>query len=99
MLEILAIIFLSKKNGKLAEKKGLKASTWILYSVLCWIGFEVIGAIIGILAFGQENFLPTYLLALALAVSSYFFIRSVLNKKPDTLEDDINKIGVRDLYP
>ena len=99
MLEIIAIIFLSKKNGKLAEKKGLKSSTWILYSVLCWIAFEVIGIIVGILSFCQENIAPTYLFALALAVSSYFFIRSILNKKPDTMEEDINRIGVSDLYP
>lgn len=99
MLEIIAIIFLSKKNGKLAEQKGLKSSTWILYSVLCWIAFEVIGVILGIISFGQENIVPIYLLALVLAVSSYFFIRSILNKKPDAMDDDINRIGVSDLYP
>ena len=53
----------------------------------------------GIISFGQENIAPTYLFALVLAVSSYFFIRSILNKKPDTMEEDINRIGVRDLYP
>lgn len=99
MLEIIAVIFLSKKNGKLAEQKGLKSSTWILYSVLCWIGFEVIGVIAGMILFGQDNILPVYLLALLLATSSYFFIRSLLNKKPDTMDEDINRIGVRDLYP
>lgn len=99
MLEIIAIILLSKKNGKLAEQKGLKSGIWILYSVLCWIGFEFIGAFIGILAFGQENFIMAYLLALGAAVSSYFFIRFLLNKKPDTSDDDINRIGVNDLYP
>lgn len=99
MLEIIAIVLLSKKNGKLAEQKGLKRGTWILYSVLCWIAFEVVGIIVGIISFGQENIIPTYLLALFLAVSSYFFIRSILNKKPDTMDDDINRIGVNDLYP
>ncbi len=100
MLEIIAIILLSRKNGKLAEQKGLKSGTWILYSVLCWIGFEVVGVVIGIMAFGQDNLIPIYILALVLAVSSYFFIRSILNKKPDVMDDaDINRIGVRDLYP
>jgi hypothetical protein len=99
MLEILAIIMLSKKNGQLATQKGLKSGTWILYSVLCWIGFELVGAMIGILAFGRENIVLAYLLALASAVLSYFFIRAVLNKKPDVMDDDINRIGVRDLYP
>ena len=99
MLEIIAIILLSKKNGQLATKKGLKSGTWILYSVLCWIGFELVGGMIGILAFGQENIFPAYLLALGSAVLSYFFIRAVLNKKPDVMDDNINRIGVRDLYP
>jgi ABC-type transport system involved in multi-copper enzyme maturation permease subunit len=99
MLEIIAIIFLSKKNGKLAVQKGLKSSTWILYSVLCWVAFEVIGIIIGFIFFGQENIMPTYLLALLFATFSYFFIRSILNKKTDTKDEDINRIGVSDLYP
>ena len=99
MLEIIALILLSKKNGKLAEQKGLKPGLWIVYSVLCWIAFEVIGVIVGIISFGQENIIPTYILALVLAVSSYFFIRSILQKKPDALNDDINRIGVHDLYP
>lgn len=99
MLEIFAIIMLSKKNGQLATQKGLKSGTWILYSVLCWIGFEFVGGLIGILSFGQQNILPAYFLALACAVLSYFFVRSLLNKKPDVMDDDIKRIGVRDLYP
>lgn len=99
MLEIIAIIFLSKKNGKLAEQKGLKSGTWIFYSVLCWIAFEIVGVVVGILSFGEENIIPTYLFALGLGVSSYFFIRSILQKKPDPIDEDINRIGVRDLYP
>ena len=99
MLEIIALILLSKKNGKLAVQKGLKSGTWILYSVLCWIGFEIAGVILGIISFGEENIVPIYLLAVILAVSSYFFIRSILNKKPDILDDDIKRIGVNDLYP
>jgi hypothetical protein len=99
MLEIIAVVLLSKKNGRLAVQKGLKSGIWVAYSVLCWIGFEVLGFIIGIIAFGQENIIPTYLLAIVLAVSSYFFIRSILNKKPDAMDDDINRIGVSDLYP
>ena len=99
MLEIVAIILLSKKNGKLAVQKGLKSGTWVLYSVLCWIGFEIAGVLVGIISFGQENIIPVYLLALILAASSYFFIRSILDKKPDAIDEDINRIGVRDLYP
>ncbi|GAB2839016.1 hypothetical protein [Ferruginibacter profundus] len=100
MLEIIAIILLSKKNGALAETKGLKAGTWILYTVLSWIGFEVAGAVMGILLFGSENIIFAYLLAIASAVLGYFFILKILQNKPDTHDDDdINRIGVNDLYP
>ena len=99
MLEIIALIILSKKNGKLAVQKGLKSGTWIFYNVLGWILFEVAGVLIGIMSFGEENIIPIYLLALILAVSSYFLIRSILEKKPDVLDEDINRIGVKDLYP
>ncbi|MGG9962119.1 hypothetical protein [Ferruginibacter sp. SUN106] len=100
MLEIIAIILLSKKNGALAETKGLKSGTWILYTVLSWIGFEVAGAIMGVLLFGPENLVPVYLLAIASAVLGYFFILKILQDKPDAQDDDdINRIGVNDLYP
>ncbi len=55
MLEIIAIIMLSRKNGNLAASKGLKSSTWVWYTVLAWVGFELAGALIGILLFGQEK--------------------------------------------
>ena len=100
MLEIIAIIFLSKNNGKLATSKGLKSGTWILYTVLAWIGAEFVGALAGILLFGQENFFMAYLLAIGCAIASYFIIRNVLQKKPDLIEEEeINRIGVSDLYP
>lgn len=100
MLEIIAVIFLSKNNGKLAVTKGLKSGTWILYTVLAWIGAEFVGALTGILLLGQENILVAYLLAIGFAVASYFIIRNVLQKKPDVVdEEEINRIGVSDLYP
>jgi hypothetical protein len=52
MLEIIAIIFLSKKNGNLAIQKGLKSGLWRWYTVLAWIVAESIGAILGMAAFG-----------------------------------------------
>lgn len=99
MLEIIAVIILSKNNGKLAVTKGLKSGTWILYTVLAWIAGEFIGAVAGILIFGEENIISAYILAIAGAITSYFIIKNILQKKPDTFDDDINRIGVNDLYP
>ena len=100
MLEIIALIFLTKKIGALAEKKGLKPGTWKLYTVLCWFGAEILGAILGFVMLGEENMVGAILFGLGCAVGSYFVLKANLNKRPDTImEDDINRIGVSDLYP
>jgi hypothetical protein len=99
MLEIIAVIFLSKNNGKLAATKGLKPGLWILYTVLAWIGAELIGVIVGF-TFFDENIIIAYILGIAFAVASYFILKNILEKKPDLLdEEEINRIGVSDLYP
>ncbi len=99
MLEIIALVFLTKNIGSLAQRKGLKPGTWKLYTVLCWFGAEILGALIGVLVFGSENIVGAVLLGLACAVGSYFVLKANLDKRPDTMDDDINRIGVSDLYP
>jgi hypothetical protein len=99
MLEIIALIFLTKNNGNLAIQKGLKSGMWKLYTVLAWFGAEIAGVALGILMFGEEGMIPAFLLGIGAAIGSYFIIRSTLSKKPDTLTDDINRIGVEDLRP
>ena len=42
MLEIVALIFLTRKIGSLAERKGLKVGTWKFYTILAWFGAEFI---------------------------------------------------------
>ena len=34
MLELIALIFLTREIGKIAEKKGLKPLTWKIYLVI-----------------------------------------------------------------
>ncbi len=99
MLEIIALVFLTKNIGSLAQRKGLKPGTWKLYTVLCWFGAEILGAFIGIGAFGSENIVGAILLGLGCAVGSYFILKANLDKRPDAMDDDINRIGVSDLYP
>jgi hypothetical protein len=99
MLEIIALPFLSRNNGKLAVTKGLKLWTWIMFTILSWLGFELAGAIMGILIFGWDNLVPAYLLAVASGVLGYFFIRDILQKKDDMVEEDTNRTRVSDLYP
>ena len=93
MLEIIALIFLTKEIGKLAYDKGLKPLTWKIYTIVGWIISEIIGIIVGILLFGQDNLFSIVMVGIAFAITSYYIIKTQLNKLPDYFDDDINRIG------
>ena len=99
MLEILALIFLTRNMGALAVKKGLKSGTWKLYTVLAWFAGEIIGVVLGLLLFEGSGILGAIVLGLGCAIASYAILRNSLSKRPDAMDEDINRIGVRDLYP
>lgn len=99
MIEIVILVFLAIKTGKLAKKKGLKQNAWITYTVLCWIGGEVIGMVAGLAIFDKTNLFSIMLMGLAGAIGGYFIVKHQLDKLPDNTDDDINRIGVNDLYP
>ena len=92
MFEIIALIFLTKEIGRLADSKGLKPGTWKLYTVLAWIAGEFLGAVIGVLIFGPENIFSVILVAIAGALTGYFLIKANLSKRPD-IYDEIDQIG------
>jgi hypothetical protein len=94
MLEIIALIFLTRQIGRMAHDKGLKSSTWKLYTVLAWFVGEIAGAVFGLMIFGVNNLFSVLLVALAGAITGFYILRSNLAKRADiTLDDDINNIG------
>ena len=113
MIEIFALIFLCKKNGDLAIQKGLSAGKWKLYTILGWFIAEIIGFIFGLMLFGNKDVVAlannaSYeqsglfgLMAIGLisAFGGYLFVKSMLEKMPDSYDEDINKINVSDLRP
>ena len=100
MLEIIALIFLCKRNGELATQKGLKPGTWKMYTILAWILAEFIGIVIGLSMFGRQNIFAVGLVGIFTAFGGYLFIRYTLENKPDnTFNDDVKKVGVDDLRP
>ena len=99
MIEIVILVFLAIKIGKMAKKKGLKQSTWVIYTVLSWIGGEIIGVIAGFIMFDKSNIISIMLMGLAGAIGGYFIIKHQLDKLPDNIDDDINRISVKDLSP
>lgn len=97
MIEIIVLIFLTKEIGRLAIRKGLKPGLWKFYMVAGWIVMEIVGAFVGVLFFGPGNFVSILLVAIAFAITSYFYLKANLNKRPDTdLNDDIYNIGNKD---
>ena len=94
MLEIIALIFLTRDIGKIAASKGLKPITWKIYTVLAWIIFEIWGFIIALMIFDKTNLFSIIMVGLMFAVSSYFLIKARLNKIPDNrLDNDIENLG------
>lgn len=58
---------------------------------------ELVGAIVGVIIFGPDNRISVFLIAVAFAITSYFYIKANLNKRPDMgLDDDISKIGEKE---
>lgn len=94
MLEIIALIFITREIGKLAEAKGLKSIQWKIYTIAGWILSEIIGVIVGAILFGTDNIVSVMLIGLTFAITSYFILKAQLNKFPDQhFDDDINNIG------
>ena len=86
MLEIIALIFLTRSIGNLAERKGLKKGWWKFYAVIAWFGAEFLGAVVGMLILRTEDIVPLLLLAWAFAIGSYFVLKAYLTGKPDIVD-------------
>jgi hypothetical protein len=100
MLEIIALIFITKSIGKLALQKGLKPRTWKIYTIAGWFAAEIIGVTAGLFLLNSRDLVALSLLGWIFAVGGFLIVRSALQKKPDDApEDDINRIGVDDLKP
>lgn len=97
MLEIIVLIFLTRSIGNLAVRKGLAPGPWKLYTVLAWVTAEILGFFIAASVF--TNILGILGTAIFSAFGGYLIVRKTLENKPDTFNDDIEKIGSDDLQP
>jgi hypothetical protein len=93
MIEIVVLYFLTRNIGTLAIQKGEKPLTWKILTIVAWFAGEIVGSIIAMLLLQQTEIFPIILIALGCAASGYFIVRSMLNRKPDALTDDIDQIG------
>lgn len=90
-MDIILLLFLCYRISKLAAKKGLPKSKWIVMLILAWVSGELIGATIGFIIFGKNLFYLA-LIALGVAGTFYFKINDYLKSLPDKIEDDKNNI-------
>ena len=94
MLEIIALIFITREIGKIAAAKGLKPLNWKIYTVLAWIIFEIWGFMIALMFFDVTNYFSIMMVGLMFALTSYVWIKARLNRLPDNrFDDDINRMG------
>jgi hypothetical protein len=99
MIEIIALIFLCKRNGELAIQKGLKAGIWKMYTILAWLIAEVIGIATGFSMFGKQNFFAVASIGLFTAFGGYLAVKFILENKPDAFNNDIKRVSSEDLAP
>ena len=86
MLEIIALIYFSRKMGNLAEQKGQRKGLWQFFTVLAWFVAEFIGAFLSVIIFSTDEIVAMLPLAYGSAIGSYFILRAILSKKPDITE-------------
>jgi hypothetical protein len=87
MLEILLLIYLSKKIGIMAETKGHSRTTYRVLTFVAWFFFEFVGAVIGIMMFGNNGY-EFYLIGLLCAAGGYGLMYFIVNALPDKNPQD-----------
>ncbi|MEO6948942.1 MAG: hypothetical protein ABI123_04880 [Ginsengibacter sp.] len=91
MFDIVALIFITRDIGRIAERKGLKPFRWKMYSILGWLSFELIGLMFAFDFFAKDDYFSLLMVGLIFAFTSYVIIRNILNKLPD--HQDVDEIG------
>jgi hypothetical protein len=100
LVEIIALVFITKYIGKLAIQKGLSPTHWKAYTIGCWLTFEFTGMLLGIVLLNSWDLIALACLGWVSGFGGFLLIRSILQKKTDIDSNkDINRIGVDDLKP
>ena len=79
MIELIAIYITSKNMAEIAQEKGYSKGLWRLIAILAWIIFEFIGALVGLIVFGEDGFM-FYITSIIGAFLGVFVIRKILEK-------------------
>lgn len=89
MVEIIVIVALCMANAKRVQAKGRKPGLFVFYTIILWIGMEFLGALIGILIVGINNYMQSLLpygMALAFAIAGGI-LSTVISKNAKPAEE------------
>ena len=86
MLEIILLVVLCRRIGLKALNKGQEKGRWQLFTVLAWIGFEVIGLMIS-LALNPHNMIMAGIFGPVFGFGGYLLMNYRLDQMPDKKED------------
>jgi hypothetical protein len=93
MIEIIALILLTRQIGLKAKAKGLHTTRWKVYTLLAWIACELAGAVIAYILTGGV-LKASVLFGLFAAFGGYLIVLYNINKYPDKPKDNWpNEIG------
>jgi hypothetical protein len=87
MLEIIGLVFLSRRNGRVAAEKGYNKGPIIAMTVALWVGMEILGLVIGLSVSDEFGtiILCGILGAATGALMSYFITNNLRSKRiPDS---------------
>jgi len=88
MLEIIALLFLTRKIGAICEEKGRKARWYKALTVLLWFGCEAGGAVVGIITVGSGGVIYVYaLIGAVVGAGISFLIAKSLKPMGQTILD------------
>lgn len=83
MLEIIALVFLSRQIGMLAQRKGQPAGWWKFYMVIAWIAGEFLSILVAVNFLGVDELLTAFLFGIMGALGGYLMVRARLSGMPD----------------
>ncbi|MFT7037063.1 MAG: energy-converting hydrogenase Eha subunit A [Cyclobacteriaceae bacterium] len=94
MLEVILVIYLSKKIGKILDEKGHNKGWYVAIFVITWIVSEISGIVLGAIIFPDAP-VAMYIMGLLGAAAAYYANYLFAKSLPDlNKEDQLNEFWV-----
>lgn len=82
MLEIFLVVYLSRRIKGIVEPKGYKPGKWQAYTIITWIGAEILGVLFSV-AFMGPNTLVNIISGYLCAIGATIFLHQRASNLPD----------------